>query len=328
MTPNSDREAIRVVIPVFEDWEAVRLLLERLDVTCRDANVALDVLLVNDGSQSPYPRDLVRQAGPTIARVQALNLRRNLGHQRAICVGLAYLSVQPESPNVLIMDGDGEDDPEDVPRLLAEFHRWNGSRLVFAARGRRSEGSVFTAFYKLYRFLHRLLTGIPVEVGNFSVIPPWAVETLSVTAESWNHYAAAVVAARLPRQLVPTKRAHRLHGISRMNFPALVLHGLSAISVFADRLGARMLIVMGIVSAALISALAAVLGVRFLTDMAIPGWATTATGLLLLLLTQTVLLAGGFTFMILSSRSGSGFLPRRDFPVFVRSVDDVYRIHD
>ena len=325
---NQAPEAMHVVIPVLNDWEAVGMLLERLDHACRDSRVALDVLLIDDGSQLPAPPTLVTQTSGAIARVRVLRLRRNLGHQRAICIGLAWLSVQDEQASVLIMDGDGEDSPDDVPRLLQEFRQSNQSHLVFASRTRRSEGVVFTFFYKLYRGMHHLLTGIPVEVGNFSIIPPTAVETLSVTAECWNHYAAAVVAARLPRRLVPTQRAHRLHGVSRMNFSALVLHGLSAMSVFADRLGVRMLNVLAVVCLGLIGALVAIVGIRFLTDLAIPGWATTAAGTLLVLLVQTVILAAAFTFMILSSRSGSGFVPRRDHALFVSRVDVLYGIDD
>ena len=123
-------EVLRVLIPVLNDWESVQLVLERLASACRDAVVTLDVLLIDDGSQQSEPVDLVRQRDGTINRVCILRLRRNLGHQRAICVGLAWLADQADTSSVLVMDGDGEDDPGDVPRLLEEFRRWDGRLLV------------------------------------------------------------------------------------------------------------------------------------------------------------------------------------------------------
>ena len=64
-----------------------------------------------------------------------LQLRRNLGHQRAIAVGLAYAEEHDPCDVVVIMDGDGEDDPKDVPRLLACCRQAGGREIVFAERG-------------------------------------------------------------------------------------------------------------------------------------------------------------------------------------------------
>ena len=96
-----------------------------------------------------------------------LRLRRNLGHQRAICVGLAqfegigrYTSID----TCVVMDADGEDAPADVPRLLAAFAEGNGTHAVFASRLKRSEGLLFRFSYATYRLVHRVLTGLPVPV--------------------------------------------------------------------------------------------------------------------------------------------------------------------
>ena len=88
-----------------------------------------------------------------------------------------------------------------------------------------------------------LLTGIPVRVGNFSVIPAAQLRRLVVVSELWNHYAAAVFKARTPKATVPTARAPRLAGRSRMNFVDLVTHGLSALSVHSELIGVRLLVV-------------------------------------------------------------------------------------
>ena len=95
----------------------------------------------------------------------------------------------------------------------------------------------------MYRLIHFLLTGVQVQVGNFSVIPATVLRRLVAVSELWNHYAAAVYKAKLPMALIPAQRNCRLEGSSRMNLVALVVHGLSAMAVFGDRIGVRLLMV-------------------------------------------------------------------------------------
>jgi hypothetical protein len=140
------------------------------------------------------------------------------------------------------MDGDGEDSPTDIRRLIECYDSNGAKRVVFALRQRRSEGALFQVFYQIYRAIHWLLTGVSVRIGNFSLIPSSHLHRLVVVSDIWNHYAAGVVKARVPIAHVPTSRASRLTGRPKMNFTSLVVHGLSAISVFRDRLGVRLLV--------------------------------------------------------------------------------------
>jgi polyisoprenyl-phosphate glycosyltransferase len=207
-----------------------------------------------------------------------------------------------------------------VPRLVARLHELGDGAIVFAERRRRSEQLAFRVFYGLYRILHRLLTGIPVRVGNFSVVPAALLARLVVVSELWNHYAAAVFKARLPRDTVPTERSPRLYGKSQMNFVALVAHGLSALSVHAEVIGVRLLVATGLLVGVICALLASVLFVRLATVVAIPGWAPTAVGLLVILLVQAIALALFFVLLIMHGRTQPLFIPIRDYHVFVHPV--------
>src|SRR5262249_12508418 len=77
-----------------------------------------------------------------------------------------------------ITAGTGEDNPEPLPRLLARLETADNPHVIFAERTRRGEGLFFRAFYHLYRVLHLVLTGIPVRVGNFSVMSAPVLERL------------------------------------------------------------------------------------------------------------------------------------------------------
>ncbi|QDV34061.1 glycosyltransferase [Tautonia plasticadhaerens] len=317
------RGSLVVLIPVYNDWEALRRLLPELDRVLASSGLPADVLVVDDGSLTDP--DLGPGRYRAISRVDLLVLRRNLGHQRAIAIGLAYVADRLETCETLVvMDGDGEDDPGDVPRMLERYRAEGGTKIVFADRTRRSESIRFRVFYQIYRLIHRLLTGFDVRVGNFSVIPRRVLESLSVVSELWNHYAAAAFNSRQPHCSIPTRRARRLHGEPRMNFVRLVVHGLSAISVHSELIGVRLLVVSFALILLDLVGVTAVVVVRLTTDLAIPGWATTAVGISLVLLAQAVMLALLFSFVTLSGRQGLTFLPIRDYGYFVGRSRNVH----
>src|SRR5262249_34330459 len=147
---------------------------------------------------------------------------------------------------------------------------------VFAERMKRSESLVFRFFYYLYRHLHFLLTSVRVRVGNFSAIPRQRLESLVAVSELWNHYAAAVFHSRQPYCSIPTQRAHRLSGRSSMNFVSLVAHGLSAISVYREVIGVRLLVLAICLALVAVAGLVTTVFLRLNTNLAIPGWATSA----------------------------------------------------
>jgi polyisoprenyl-phosphate glycosyltransferase len=199
-----------------------------------------------------------------------------------------------------------------------------GEKIIFAARTKRSEGAAFTLFYHLYRFIHFLLIGIRVRVGNFSIVPARALNRLVAVSELWNHYAAAVHKAKLPMELIPSQRGKRLAGPRRMDTVSLVVHGLSAMAVFGDRIGVRLLIVVSIGMVLAVVALAVVIGIRLVTNFAIPGWATYTAGLLFVMLIQMLLVILVFVFVILAARNAAHVLPAHDHVQFISDRQRIY----
>lgn len=308
-----------ILMPVFNDWPAARLLLQHLDRELTTHRIAADVVFVDDCSTDDFPVGLVRDDFAAIRQVDVLTLRRNLGHQRALAIGLCYLAANRPCRAVVVMDADGEDLPADVPRLIEASAHAGGRRIVFARRTRRSEGVIFAIFYQFYRVAHYLLTGMKVEVGNFSVVPQKLLQRLVINSELWNHYSAAVIHSHLPTTLVPTRRGDRLVGNTHMSFGALVAHGLSAMSVYADLIGVRLLVATGVVFLLWFATFCATVAIRLFTTVAIPGWAMIVTGIALIMLSQAGLLALIFIFMIQRSRAAPSFIPARDYEIFVES---------
>lgn len=311
---------LTLVIPVYNDWEVANLLLRQIDLVCAKNELSPAILLVNDGSTIPVPDDLLAWRPDALLRVDLLDLSKNLGHQRAICVAMVHLCQDSPDAALLVMDADGEDPPEQIPSLIRTYVECGQQEAVFAARRRRVEGFTFKVFYQLYRLFHLLLVGSDIRIGNFSVIPPGLVARLVRSSELWNHYAASVIKSKLPMTTIPVDRAKRLKGRSKMGFVGLVLHGLSAMSVYSDIVGVRILmsscvlLVLGLVT------LVSVVILRLSTNWVIPGWATNVVGLTLVLMFQVVIVCLLFTFGVLASRGGQGFIPIRDCPLFVLRV--------
>jgi hypothetical protein len=316
--------SLAILIPNFNDWEALRLLLPRIDQTVRGLEQRVSVLIVDDASTDPAPRDWPGQEFQALDSVEVLHLRSNLGHQRAIALGLYHLHEFTDSEAVVIMDGDGEDRPEDLPELLRAFAGGEGAEVVFAARTRRMEGLGFRLCYRAYRLIHYAMTGVVVQVGNFSVVPRRALARLMAVPDLWNHYAASIYRARLPRRLVPLPRGRRLAGESKMNFVSLLIHGLSAMSVFSDQVSARLLTAAVGFAVMAMGLMGVTVGVRWFTDLAIPGWATFTVGLLLVLVVQSLSFATLFAFLIAGRRSALNFLLTRDAPYFILGKTSVY----
>ena len=147
---------------------------------------------------------------------------------------------------------------------------------------------------------------------------------LMAVPDLWNHYAASVYRARLPQRLVPLPRGRRLAGESKMNFVSLLIHGLSAMSVFSDQVSARLLTAAVGFAVAAMGLMGVAAGVRWLTDLAVPGWATFTVGLLLVLVVQSLSFATLFAFLIAGRRSSLNFLLTRDAPYFILGKTSVY----
>ena len=280
-----DREAVwAVVTPVFEDGESFASLCR--DLGSLDAGAVLEVLAVDDGTIGAPPAvGAIHDAG-LAGRI--VRLKRNSGHQTAIWVGLAVAASEPRYTGAIVMDGDGEDRPENVPQLVAAVGA--GCNAAVARRGRRTESLPFRLFYRLYRRFFRLLTGREIRFGNFCALDRRALLRLTAMQETRIHLAAALIKSRLQRVEISCDRGARYDGRSRMNFYDLALHGIRAVAVFDDAVLTRM----GAVCTG-----AAVSGVLvFLVGLALklsgetpPGWLTLVTGFLILVFLQTAILS-------------------------------------
>lgn len=303
------KEKVCILIPVFNDYESLQLLLKDLAAAFEVyADKEYTVLLVDDGSS-----ETMQQNGtPLFADTKILYLQRNIGHQKAIAIGMAYISENIACDKVLIMDSDGEDTPADAVALLNESQRSPG-KIIFAQRKSRQEGSGFRFFYRIYKLSFRLLTGKKISFGNFMVMPKALLDKSVFYSEIWNHIAGGILKAGLPYTAVETHRGKRYAGQSKMGFTSLLLHGLGAIAVFIEVIASRLLIFSLLLIGISLVAILALLGIKTFTNLAIPGWTSTVVSAMLIVLLQSFLLSLFTIFLYLSSQSQRKFIPARHY---------------
>ena len=308
---------IAVVIPVLDDWKSFAALIWGISDQFTGSGLTFQICAVDDGSMAPFDCDrVVLPEDSSIASLEVIRLAVNLGHQRAIAVGLCAIAGVDDIDAVVVMDSDGQDQPTDLAALLAAI-RQNPMQIILAQRTKRSEPGSFRLWYCVYKLLFHVLTGQRISFGNFCMMPWAVVGRLVVMPELWNNLAASIMRSRLPYLTVPTVRGSRLAGQSKMGLTSLIVHGLSALSVHIDKIFARLLL-----AAASIAGLAGfgiiVAGViRIATDLAIPGWATTIVGDLLIILLQTLVIVVAASLTIVAGRSTRPIVPIVDFQPFV-----------
>jgi glycosyltransferase involved in cell wall biosynthesis len=111
---------LSIVIPVYNEEENVEPLIQEINAAVRPLGMRYEIVVIDDGSKdNTFP--VLAQLYQNEPHLRVLKLKRNFGQTAAVAAGLAYANGEV----VVIMDGDGQNDPADIPALLAELDRGN-----------------------------------------------------------------------------------------------------------------------------------------------------------------------------------------------------------
>lgn len=302
------RDRVAVVIPVFNDRNSLRVLLTEL-ASLHD-QYELEIIIVDDGSTETLLAD--NDVEPLPFALTLLELPQNVGHQHAIAIGLEHAVTMDGLAAIVIMDGDGEDRPHEIPGLVeplkAASVRGRSLDVVVAKRGRRSEDLVFRIFYRLYRSLFSVLAGRRMEFGNFCALTPQAAARILQIESTRLHVSATILKSPLHRASRVVDRGSRYRGNSKMNLISLTNHGLRSLAVFSDIVLGRMILMSSAavgISVCLIC-LALALKIAGLTS---PGWFTVAAGILLVIIAQSGTIAIVALLFVINGQTAAGTLP-------------------
>ena len=123
---------LSIVIPVYNEEENVEPLLKKLDQTLKSLNQPAEVIIVDDGSTDRTVQ-ILKEKKPLYPWLKVIVLRRNFGQSAAFTAGLDHA----QGEIIVTMDGDLQNDPEDIPKLLAKIEE--GYDLVSGWRKNRKD---------------------------------------------------------------------------------------------------------------------------------------------------------------------------------------------
>ena len=220
---------IKILIPIYNDWRSVFELLKNIDQEINDVSAEVSVLIVNDGSNEE--KEEANFEFKNIKSVKIINMKKNKGHARCNAAGLKYIFEKEDFDYVIPMDGDGEDRPEEI-KLLIEKSKDYTDYVITANRIKRSEGLLFKLCYETHKILTLIFTGQNIKFGNFTLLPKSIVEKMVNEKATWNSFSGSLCKVSRERKSIPSIRANRYFGPSKMSFSKLIQHSLSIISVF------------------------------------------------------------------------------------------------
>ncbi|OUW11274.1 MAG: glycosyl transferase [Candidatus Pelagibacter sp. TMED166] len=220
---------ITILIPVYNDWQSLFKLLEKISYEIKNLDHKFSIIIINDGSTENIPE--VKIGLDNFDFVKLLNIKSNMGHARGIALGLKFILKKQDFDYIIPMDGDGEDRPEEIKDLIEKSQN-DFKSVVTANRVKRSEGIFFKICYELHKLMTLVFTGQNVKFGNFTLLPKSTVEKMVAEKATWNSFSGALCRITKDRKSIPSIRGERYFGPSKMSFFNLIEHSLSIISVF------------------------------------------------------------------------------------------------
>ena len=220
---------IKILIPIYNDWQTVFKLLENIDLQIADLNVEASVLIINDGSTELRPEINLNLNNLKFAQV--VNMKENRGHARCYAAGLKYINDKENFDYVIPMDGDGEDRPEELKLLINKTNE-HPDKVITANRIKRSEGLFFKFCYLVHKYLTFIFTGKSIKFGNFTCLPKSLVSQMIKEPATWSSFSGSLSKITRERISISSIRGSRYFGPSKMSFFNLLRHSLSIIAVF------------------------------------------------------------------------------------------------
>jgi polyisoprenyl-phosphate glycosyltransferase len=231
-----------IISPLYFDIESYARLESDLAAVLRGSPLERRLVAVDDSA------GLDPAVATLGAAVRVVVPPFNLGHQRALVFALRTLAPEMADDDVVVtLDGDGEDQPTDLPRLLAPLLADPGNlrRIALAARTRRHETPLFKILYFLFKHFFLLLSGTVVRSGNYAAYRGWVARNVLFHPHFDLCYSSGLLSLNLQIERVPCERGRRYAGASKMTWSTLLLHGFRMLMPFADRIAVRGMVAAG-----------------------------------------------------------------------------------
>ena len=225
-----------ILIPNFNDWVSLNKLLFHLNKSIKQIKGKFKVIIINDCSTEKI--NLETKNLTNIKSIKVLNLKKNVGSQKAIFIGLKYIQKINYKSIIAILDSDGEDNPFKLKKLI-NLALKKKKFIVVADRSKRME-NIFLRFLNYLRLIGTFfLTGKYINFGNFSAFYSTNLKKIFLNNNLWFAYSAGILKNCKNIERVSIEKKERYYGASKVNLTFLLSHSLKIICVFKKEIFVR-----------------------------------------------------------------------------------------
>ena len=221
-------EKLIILIPVYNDWKSLNLLINKINFELNKRNLNSEILIINDNSS--LRNNFLKKKLSRTKKITFLNLKINVGSQRAINIGLNYINKIKGNYIVTIIDSDGEDDPKEIVKMVKLARKYK-NYVITSNRLARKESLIIRFLYRVHLIITFLITGKWISFGNYTTLNSKNIKKIIQNDDGcYAHSAAVIKNSKIKR--VYARRNQRFFDKSKVNFLGLMLHSLRIISVF------------------------------------------------------------------------------------------------
>ena len=235
---------IFIIVPTFNDSRSLNKLLFILDKKVNKRNAIFRVIIVNDCSSEKIT--LERKKFYNIKNIKILNLKKNVGSQKAIYIGLKYIKKYKYKSIISILDSDGEDNPYKLKKLIQLAAKEN--KVIFVAnRSKRLENIFLRILNKIRLLITFILTGKNINFGNFSAFSSENLKNVFSNTNLWLAYSGGILKNCKKVKLINIEKKKRYYGTSKVNLKFLIDHSIKIICVFRTEILIRSIVVSSLI---------------------------------------------------------------------------------
>tara|TARA_B100000886_G_scaffold290238_1_gene215501 strand:+ start:299 stop:1177 length:879 start_codon:yes stop_codon:yes gene_type:complete len=226
---NKNQKKCFILIPTFNDWVSLEILLKKIEDNIKDEQRVYEILIIDDASTIDH--DLKISEIKKIKKIDIIRLKKNSGSQLAIAAGLNFINKEKENGDILILDSDGEDDPNKLLTLI-NYLKQDVTKVVVAERKKRKE-NVLLKFLNIIRlYFTFIFTGKMMNYGNFSCLTNKHLEQIYDKKELNLSY-SGTIQKFLPIKKIPIEKQVRYSGKSKVSIIFLILYSIQILSIFS-----------------------------------------------------------------------------------------------
>lgn len=269
---------ISIVVPVYNEQDNLKEFHKRITAIMNDIGYDYNLVFVDDGSKDSSAF-ILKQLVEEDNHVEAYLLSRNYGHQMALTCGLD----NADGDAVITMDGDLQHPPELLPELIRLWEE--GSEIVMTKRlATEDAGFIKNITSSCYYKLINIMSKVEITPGgsDFRLMDKKAVEAFRLYRERARFIRGMVSTLGFNVSVVEFVAPPRFAGHSKFNLHKMLHFALDGITAFSNlplRWAFYLGLFFGLCSLLL---LGHVFYVKFISDDAVPGWATTTVSILFL----------------------------------------------